>query len=404
MGGRSGRKDGGRVAGWRGGGGWCRTLCHTTTLPLYLLVFIACSGGSQTGSAAVTIDTLGNGAVVVHNPEHGLWDSASAWRIVPDLTIGRAEGSGPETFGQVGAVAADRAGRIYVLDRQSQEVRVFDSAGAFMRTIGRQGAGPGEFRGANGLALDRDGRLWVTDERLGRYDVFDTAGNVVATYPRTTGSRGWTPSGRFVTSGERYDLVDLMWRGHYAMALAHYDTTAKGFVDTLVPPSPPTPPLFYEFRDASGIGTMASVPYQANAVLRIGPRGNVWGGPIDGYRLLELNHRWDTVRVVEREYAPVPVTATERDSAIAGLVKLARGHKVDGSLIPSTKPPFQTFIVADDGSLWVFPTPVVGAHETPMDVFDRIGRFLGTLTIPGSVAYRLAAHPLVVRDGHAYAL
>jgi 6-bladed beta-propeller len=38
------------------------------------------------------------------------------------------------------------------LERQEEQIRVFDSTGAYVRTIGREGAGPGEFKQAVGLA------------------------------------------------------------------------------------------------------------------------------------------------------------------------------------------------------------------------------------------------------------
>ena len=60
-------------------------------------------------------------------------------------TIGVLDGPEEYLFGDVSAVAADTAGRIYVADLISSTVRVYDASGAFLAQIGRQGAGPGEF-------------------------------------------------------------------------------------------------------------------------------------------------------------------------------------------------------------------------------------------------------------------
>ena len=45
-------------------------------------------------------------------------------------------GDGPQGFGRIHDLAVDRAGRIYVLDVGSKEVRVFGRDGAYLRDHG----------------------------------------------------------------------------------------------------------------------------------------------------------------------------------------------------------------------------------------------------------------------------
>jgi sugar lactone lactonase YvrE len=70
-----------------------------------------------------------SGTVVVTNPTQGVWDSASNWRVSEDLRIGTLEGTGPDLFGQIDALEVDRDGRIWVLEVQAQELRVFGRDG-----------------------------------------------------------------------------------------------------------------------------------------------------------------------------------------------------------------------------------------------------------------------------------
>src|SRR5688500_5793193 len=58
---------------------------------------------------------------------------------VVDLTIAEVEGKDEYTFGRISGVAVDKAGRIYVADGQSNDVRVFGPDGRFIYRIGRAG-------------------------------------------------------------------------------------------------------------------------------------------------------------------------------------------------------------------------------------------------------------------------
>src|SRR5512134_3205390 len=99
-------------------------------LPLLpLLPLLACSESRGAATWSGSIDTLPSGTVVVTNPANGLWDSSTAWRVVEELRIGALEGEGPDLFGEVSALEADAEGRIYVLESQALELRVFDRAG-----------------------------------------------------------------------------------------------------------------------------------------------------------------------------------------------------------------------------------------------------------------------------------
>ena len=89
------------------------------------------------------MDTLPSGEIVVRNTHDPLWAPEEAWRVVEDLRIGEAMSEGPDLFGAIYSFDVDAWGRIFVLDDQAQEVRIFDSGGAFVRTVGRRGEGPG---------------------------------------------------------------------------------------------------------------------------------------------------------------------------------------------------------------------------------------------------------------------
>lgn len=62
------------------------------------------------------------------------------------LTIGGLEGPGLHVLSYFSRAAVDRRGRILIVDpSQEPEFSVFDSTGAFIRSVGRFGPGPGEY-------------------------------------------------------------------------------------------------------------------------------------------------------------------------------------------------------------------------------------------------------------------
>jgi hypothetical protein len=100
-----------RFAGWVAG-----------SVALLLLTACASDAPAEWGGS---IDTLPTGIIHVSNPEQGLWGDEPPWQVVELTKIGTQLGSGPGVFGYVSDVDVDRLGRIYVLDSQAQEVRVF---------------------------------------------------------------------------------------------------------------------------------------------------------------------------------------------------------------------------------------------------------------------------------------
>ena len=61
------------------------------------------------------------------------------------LTIGGLEGRGLHVISYFSLAAVDRRGRILVMDPTQPDFSVFDSTGAFVRSVGRFGGGPGEY-------------------------------------------------------------------------------------------------------------------------------------------------------------------------------------------------------------------------------------------------------------------
>lgn len=364
--------------------GWCAAVTLAAALA-------ACGGADADRPAPArwggTVDTLATGAVVVRNPDAPQWDSASAWRVREDLRIGSADEEGPATFGSIADVAVDAAGRIYVLDGQAQEIRVFAPDGAHLRTIGRKGRGPGELADAVALRM-RPGRteFWVVDYGNARYARFDTAGRQLGTMRRPFGFRAYPWRGLVDTAG-RVIEQNITYVGESREprdVLVGFDG-AGAPVDTV--PLPPFEPESFMVLNASGRPMFSMlVPFTPQQTLLFDPRHRVWSARTDRYVLVQRAFSGDTVRVVELARRPRPVSDAEADSAFAGIEERmreaaggagARMQPVERGRLGRTHPVLGEPLLDDAGHLWVRASQGGRSTGTAYDVFDPEGRYLG---------------------------
>src|SRR4051812_40941646 len=127
--------------------------------------------------------------------------TASAQLIVPDTSFGSGVQPGGQ-FLQIGGIATDNAGRVYVADTAAGHIEVFDSGedgNTFLRTIG-----DGVLMQPVDVEVDLRNRIFVTDQGADAVLEFDTL-NDNAPYMRTWGGTG-TELGRM--SGPRFVHTD----------------------------------------------------------------------------------------------------------------------------------------------------------------------------------------------------
>ena len=132
---------------------------------------LACGPMSDPRDAAdpvVETETIGDTSVV-RTVSGSVWGGDAS--LVPEASIGELDGPEEYLFGSVRSIAVDDNHNVYVLDGQARHVRVYDSDGTYLKTLGREGEGPGEFKVPMGVAIS-DGRLLVRDPANGRVQLF----------------------------------------------------------------------------------------------------------------------------------------------------------------------------------------------------------------------------------------
>jgi hypothetical protein len=354
-----------------------------------LLLLVGCSATDTGNPWAGAIDTLPNGAVRVTNPAEGLWTDATRWRLAPALAIGEMDGPDATVFSAIAGLEVDDAGRIYVLDRQANELRIFTPDGAHVQTVGRSGEGPGEYANANGLIWARPDTLVVIDQRGARYTLLGRDGEYLGSQLRRLGFYGWVFSGGYA-DGRIYERAFVAGPDGTQPALVATPLAgpsagqATADLDTLPLPAPtgPTVEGFSVMTERGGM-TM-SVPFAAGPVYQLDRAGTLWHGHGSEFRIARSSLAGDTLLEIVLDAVPTPVTPHERSEwEDSEMVQRFRnmGGQLDMDRVPRVKPFFDVFHLDPHGYLWV------GVPASPMQVvfavFDDQGRYLGRLSVEG---------------------
>lgn len=351
----------------------------------------ACGGdGGSSVTWSGTVDTLPDGRVAVLS-ESPTWTEATRPVFEEELRLGSMMGEGPDSFGEVRDLLLDEEGRIYVLESQAQEIRVFGPDGDWLHTIGRQGEGPGELKNAAAMGWGPDGILRVVDYGNGRISDFRPDGTFLTSHRQQGGFVMYPWPGVFDRDGGLINVSPSMRDGEFEAVLVRYAPDMEP-IDTLTIPRYEGDSEYFEL--ASDAGRMrASVPFGAGLSGDLDPRGFFWVAPNTAtYEVSQVNLAGDTLLTVRRPSEPHPVTSAEVDSAVATMKWFTdQGGKVDRSKFPSTKPAIYRVFAPGDGHVYVVPvTDEFGSGYLSaggvLDVFGPDGRYLGRLDMPGGMA------------------
>lgn len=378
------------------------------------------SAGPLLAAALLALDAGGAWAQgrVVRLPEQ---DRPLAGTAPQVFAIGKAEGAEHEMFGEISGVVFDAAENLYVLDRQSNRIMVYDRTGRFLRQISKKGQGPGELISPMQLMMGADGNLIVSD--LGRfgYSVFRTDG----TFVRNVTTEGLLPLGR----------TGMSWhpRGGVVGTFAQVGARQPGMPRQV---STGEPLMFVPFdggqptrifavpsadrvtQSSSGSGGRQEVrmmrrpppAFTPSTLFGVLPNGQVALSFTSGYTVRIVDMNGQTLRYLQRPMRARLVTDRDREQARQarremmasgrGRITISMGGPGGGGRGPAmaspseaeidrmlgelefadTIPALQGLLVSPSGKLLVERTgPNVG-DPGPVDVLTPGGQYLGTFT------------------------
>ena len=317
------------------------------------------------------------------------------WELVEDLRLD----ANAEDFSVIPRVYVGPQGEIVVPEPQDSRVRVYDSTGTLMVTIGRRGEGPGEFQAVAPVFWAAD-TLVVFDMQLAR-----------ATYLLPDGTPARTEAGRFFrpdfgASGadssfmfftpEAVDEEGAMLGSAYLNVSTGGRREPARLVVLRVsrdgePHVVASPPQRDDERwNVTISGLTNSVPFAFQPWPEIAPDGSRFlfatadQSTLDAtYNLTLVRPNHDTVFARSYAYAAEPIPDSAMDRGIAEMVpenNLARRFRAQArERAPAVYPPAGVTLGLD-GTIWVALRPT--EHGTPVHVLSETGDPIASLLLP----------------------
>jgi hypothetical protein len=399
---------------------WPGTAVLAAAGAVVVLAVLACRG--DVGSAAVWDGAVRDsaGIQIVENFGAPMWREDETWELTEVLRIGAVEGAPEYEFGRISGIAVLSDRRIVVADAMAHELRFFNPEGVLERSVGRAGQGPGEF--GDGLLYPKVG----PGDTLLVFDRGNQQAHVIA------------PDGTWIES-----FSTLPENGHWFGMV--YDAPPTGrLVSIQVPLQLPEGGLADSLdvlleRDLHGaiLDTVARIPTYMTT-LNPGAAGSYYGNMVD-IKLCESslvighNYTHRTVwygsggtieRIIDFPSERPPLTEEDRAVMMTRWDQLAEQYNIppgQAEQIKSTVhfedryPAYARFACGPAGTLMMQRfRPLCELREeeasqirynlgrppgaTVWDVFDRDGRYLGAVDLPGTEWVGTVSPVLFVQD------
>ena len=374
-----------------------------------VLAFLACRGDSSPTNEWDGVVRDSAGVQIVENFGMPLWPGGPGWEFTEVLRIGALDGPPEYQFGNITGIQVLSDGRIVIVDAMAYNVRFFSPDGVHERTVGRKGGGPGELgSGGHGLLKGPGDTLIVGDGGASRMHVFSPDGSYLETFSRLP-KDGYT--GGYFAFGRRTGRITSL---HSPVRGSDGNLT-----DTL--------DILLE-RDVHGgiVDTLARLP--SRHVLNRAHAGlfrryynanwwhNAWGedhliARTDRYRFNFHGPDGELKRIVSMVREPLAMTDEDRSLFLWRWDELLRENSVPADRweeiksrisFADTYMPYAWFGMGPVGTLLVqrvwpvrdldeegrkdflLDQQYVPPGSSEWDVFDKEGRFLGAVAIPGS--------------------
>ena len=291
---------------------------------------------------------------------------------------------------------------------QDGNVRIYDSTGKRVTTLGRKGAGPGEFRSIFRLGWTRD-TIWIYDAALRRItyfggdyallrsDVLSEAVHqkvegdnprVISDFAPSAIAPGGNVLGQILEVNGRDPVTSQLLYKYYVGSLGP-DATVKKLVEI---PSQAVSPRAYVPVDGPTRIAYSILPFANDALYAFSTAG-------DRFAILSTDPRAKTFTLTVRRgngdtvfsraypFVPRAIPGTVADSAAAAAAMsrrytpevISRLTAETRKQIPPIYPPVASIVLARDGTTWVRTTGATGNDQAI--VLDAKGNVTGTVAL-----------------------
>jgi len=319
------------------------------------------------------------GIPVVHNPQEPVAVDGQLAKITleEELSIGESEGGEEYMFSDirsVGSLAVDELGRIFIADYRAAHVKVFDAAGVYLKTIGKEGQGPEEFSRPSRVSITSQNLLAVEDLGNRAIKFFDLDGHYIHAF--STASIRMYSRTTFSKQGYILGIATDIDPQNPVYEIRKFDSD---FVLQKIIRTCPTPPRSGELN-----------PFHPVFYFQIDREDNIVYGFPETYEIEILSPEGEVLKRIIKDYTPVEITEEEKVKEREGI---PAGIKV---IFIKHYPPWRLFTVDDDGRIIVQARERSGGQlRYVYEVFDPQGRF--------RAKFYLDAEPLFWKKDKMYA-
>ena len=373
--------------------------------PLVILTFIAACSTAEGWTGTVTDSA---GVTIVTNTDRGTWEEGGGWTLEEELRIGSLSGELEYQFGQIGLIALDSRDRIFVLDMQARDVRVFSPDGTYQQTIGGPGSGPGELGAQVGaLFMGPGDTLLIPDLANQRVNRYAPDGTSLGSFPLRL--ENGLPMSIVAT---RTGVVAEQVR-----PLSLPDRPARDSLDVIVT-------LATDGSVLDSRGAQRTI-FAAEPVWTLSDDMQLFFGITNEYRISVFDRDGNLRRIVTKPVEPAPVTERDKEMMWEVIEQQIRDAVPPQSFMEVMQqarqsirfaeffPAFVSMSIGPNGSIWVQhlrPPAEVTEEELETydmtqdigsrdwDVFDPDGRYLGVVTMPPRFT------PRIILGGKIYGL
>lgn len=299
----------------------------------------------------------GNGVTIVNNPKVPLYGE-DALEIEEELSIGEVEGQEVYMFGEVRDMAIIPNGNIYVLDSKKDNIKIYDSEGQYISTIGSPGQGPGELDRPTAICICGN-TLYVT-EGSRKFSCFSLSGEFserISTKEIWALRTGINSDGNFIiTSG----VMDPDYF-HYRLAIYDGDMNLIREIATS-----PAPDVRKEFN-----------PFMAISYWTLGKENTIIYGYPQEYEIQIYNSEGQILKKIIKAYDPIEISEEEKKARVQ---EFPEDTKLK---FPKYHSAFRRFFSDEEGKIFVQTWEKTDDEVNYYyDVFDQEGKYISKTVLP----------------------
>ena len=321
-----------------------------------------------------------------------------AVQMTEDLVIGGDLTNPEAVLYEPGEIVADDDGTIFVADGGAMNIKVFDAAGEFLKTVGQEGQGPAEFGRVSQMTIAGD-QLVIYDSRNRRFSLWTLDGEHVTEHAPTT--REFFSSIEGVANGNVVAMVNVFDpEGESRLAVVRRSTTGEDLGTVYEVTLPETESVIERSDPRGTMQRMIDSLSEPRLSYTLTDGDHLFVTPGHEYQVLALSGAGDIGWALRVAWPRVPYSDYLKASMVESLARVFQSEGTaqgEAAMSPddfnwsAPYPALRTLLTDDSGRLYVFPAvPQEGEQrpETlPVDVYSAEGEFLAAGIVPNTWRY-----------------